>query len=428
MPMRRLRVPPSLRAWGRRRARRLAVAAERGLRAWERRPAATRRHASVAVGLGLMAVLGLVALSCAPRRPVPPPEPIYTPVSLQSVPGWAGDRLIEARPALSRSCARLATLPPARPMAPRGSAALRAVAGSVGDWQAACRRLDGVPADDADAFRAALERGFRAYAVTSTDASAHGLFTGYYEAHIHAARAPDARYRFPVYGPPDDLSVENGQGRHAATGDPYHSRAEIEDGALEGKAPVLFWADDPVDLHILHIQGSGQVTLPDGTGTRIGYAANNGRPFVGIGRLVSERGLADGRSMPAIRAWLRAHPEQGRALMRENGRYIFFREITGAGPIGALGVPLTPLRSLAVDPAVLPLGSLVWLSTTDPGGRPLRRLMAAQDTGSAIKGINRGDVFWGAGEAAFQQAGRMASPGRTWLLVPRAPGTDPLMM
>jgi membrane-bound lytic murein transglycosylase A len=411
----------------RRRALRFVVSLERGLRAWEARPARVRRRVTVAVGLGVAAALGGLAVSCAPRVAEPPPRAIYTPASLTALPGWTTDRVDEIRPALAQTCERLATQPPSRTLATRGPATLHTLAGTVADWQAACRRLATVPEGDAEAFRAAIQRQFRAYAITSSDASARGLFTGYYEAHIHAARARDGRYRIPVYGPPDDLIMANGQGTQAGGG-PYHTRAAIEDGALSGKAPVLFWADDPVDLHILHIQGSGQVTLPDGSRTRIGYAANNGQPFVGIGKLVRERGLTDGRSMPAIRAWLRANPEQGQALMRENPRYIFFREITGAGPIGALGVPLTPLRSLAVDPTIIPLGALVWLDTTDPDGRPLRRLMAAQDTGSAIKGINRGDVFWGAGETAFHQAGRMANPGRTWLLVPRTADLDPLMM
>lgn len=414
----------------RRAGRALAVAAARALHRWERKPARLRRRATVAVGVAMAGGLGLLALSCAPRVP-PPAQPLYAPVGLETLPGWRADRVTQARPALDRSCARINALPPDRPMAPQGHPDLQAIAGTARDWQAACAALTRVPADDPDALRRYLERRFSAFAVTSTDRSARGLFTGYYEAHIEATRERGGRYQVPVYGPPRDLVMDDGRGlrRTAAGTVPYHTRADIEDGALDGTAPVLFWAADAVDLHILHIQGSGQVTLPDGRRTRIGYAANNGQPFVGIGKLVRERGLADGGSMPAIRAWLRENPEAGAALMRENPRYIFFREIDGDGPIGALGAPLTPLRSLAVDPSVIPLGAPVWLDTTDPDGRPLQRLMAAQDVGSAIKGIVRGDVFWGAGEAAFQQAGRMAQPGRLFLLVPKPPrGPDPLMM
>lgn len=415
----------------RRLRRRALVASERGLRAWERYPARVRQRMTLAVGLGLIVVLALVAALLFWPRVAPPPEPRYSPISLDALPGWHTDAVTEARPALDRSCAKLTTLPADRLMAIQGHEALRAVTGRVADWQAACTRLASTPQDDPDAFRGFLVRTFQAYAVSSSARDAKGLFTGYYEAHINAARTQGGIYQYPVYGVPTDLIMEGGQGRRRVGGElrPYHDRAAIESGAIAQSAPVLFWAADPVDLHILHIQGSGQVTLPDGSRTRIGYAANNGQRFVGIGRLVRERGLADGGSMPAIRAWLRDNPDEGAALMRENPRYIFFREITGDGPIGAFGVPLTPLRSLAVDPVFLPLGSLVWLDTTDPDGRPLRRLMAAQDVGSAIKGINRGDVFWGSGEGAFQKAGRMASPGRTYLIVPRPTrGPDPLMM
>lgn len=375
----------------------------------------------VTAGLcALAAMAGVLAVSCAPRRPDPPPEPVYTPVALTSLPGWSDDRLIEARPALDRACAVLLKRDPAASLARDGSHAME-VGGSVASWQVLCRRLATVPADDAQGFRAFVEGNLTGLSVTPDRGRGRGLFTGYYEAHIRAARTRGGPYQVPVHGVPADLAMVDGQGRRAGPDEttPYHDRAAIEDGALEGKAPVLLWADDAVDLHILHIQGSGQVSLADGGRTRIGYAANNGRPFVGIGRLVRERGLADGGSMPAIRAWLRANPAQGRALMRENPRYIFFREITGDGPIGAMGLPLEPLRSLAVDPDVIPLGAPVWLETTDPDGRPLRRLMVAQDTGSAIKGVVRGDVFWGAGEGAFRQAGRMKSPGRYVLLVPR---------
>ncbi|MBB4312256.1 murein transglycosylase A [Roseospira marina] len=420
--------------WSRSRARDLTrhaqISAELALRRWETKPARFRQR--VTLGTGLALVVGIAGLTVwLWPRPAPPPEPHYTLVSLQALPGWPSDTVLEARPALDRSCAKLAKLSPDRSMAIQGHAALRAVTGTVANWQAVCARLDQVPADDPQAFRGFLLRAFAVYAVTSSDADAHGLFTGYFEAHIDAARTRGGRYTIPVYGPPKDLVMESGQGQRRVNGvlEPYTDRAAIEDGALEGKAPVLFWAADAVDLHILHIQGSGRVTLPDGRQTRIGYAANNGQPFVGIGRLVRERGLADGASMPAIRTWLRTHPEDGRALMRENPRYIFFREIAGTGPVGAFGVTLTPLRSLAVDPQFLPLGSLVWLDTTGPDGVPIQRLMAAQDVGSAIKGINRGDVFWGGGEAAFDKAGRMASPGQTYLLVPRPERpVDPLMM
>jgi len=407
--------------------RRWAVASERGLRQWERVPARTRQIVSVSLAVVVLIAMGIMAWSCAPRQPAPPPEPIYSPVSFDALPGWVDDPVEEVRPALERTCARLATLPPERPMATDPRPSLRAVVGRAAAWQHACRQLERVAPGHPASFRQYLERTFQAYAVTSTDPDARGLFTGYYEADIRASRSRHGPYQVPIYGVPEDLEMVGGQGQRA-DGNRYPDRAAIETGAIEGAAPVLFWADDPVDLHILHIQGSGRVTLPDGSTTRIGYAANNGHGFVGIGGLLRDRELADGSSMPAIRAWLKANPEQGRAIMRENPRYIFFREIQGEGPIGAFGVPLTPLRSLAIDPGVIPLGALVWLETRTPDGAPMQRLMAAQDTGSAIKGINRGDVFWGSGEAAFQQAGRMARPGRLFLLLPKSFGLDPVML
>jgi membrane-bound lytic murein transglycosylase A len=201
-------------------------------------------------------------------------------------------------------------------------------------------------------------------------------------------------------------------------------RAAIAGGALDGRGLELLWVDDPVDAFILHIQGSGRVTLPDGAVVRLGYAGNNGHAYVAIGRLMRARGLlpADEINMPAIARWLRANPVAGAALMAENPRYIFFRERVGAGPIGAQGVALTPGRSLAVDDALIPLGAPLWLDTTGPppGGGPLRRLVIAQDTGSAIKGAVRGDLFWGAGADAFEAAGRMNQRGRYYILLPQA--------
>ena len=203
---------------------------------------------------------------------------------------------------------------------------------------------------------------------------------------------------------------------------PYYTRAQIAEGALAERDLELIWSDDPVDVFFLHVQGSGVVELPDGGTQRVGYAANNGHDFTAIGRELIRSGALDGQSMSmqAIRDWLRAHPERADDLMRRNARYIFFREIHGPGPIGAQGVALTAGRSLAVDPSFLPLGAPLYLSTTYPAtDEPLNRLMVAQDTGGAIKGPVRGDFFWGSGESALAQAGRMKQEGRYWLLLPK---------
>jgi membrane-bound lytic murein transglycosylase A len=205
---------------------------------------------------------------------------------------------------------------------------------------------------------------------------------------------------------------------------PYYTRAEIEDGALDKDKLAFLWAKDPADVFFLHVQGSGLVTLPDGEVTRVGFEAHNGHDFVGIGRLLLDRKLIEPghASAQGIRAWMRENPEKARQIMRENPRYIFFRPIDGEGPIGAQGVALTPGRSLAVDTRYIPLGAPIWLDTTWPGQRdePLRRLMVAQDVGGAIKGVVRGDFFWGPGEAALEYAGRMKQDGRYWLLLPRS--------
>ena len=205
--------------------------------------------------------------------------------------------------------------------------------------------------------------------------------------------------------------------------EPYPARASIVSGKLDGALPVLLWLDDLADAFVLHIQGSGRVRLAGGGTVRVGYDGNNGHPFVSIGRKMLDRGLIEPKdaSMQAIRRWLRANPKKARALLDEYPRYIFFREIEGEGPIGAQGVALTPGRSLAVDPQFVPLGAPLWLDTSQPGSseKPLRRLVVAQDVGSAILGVVRGDLFWGTGEAALEEAGRMKQPGQYYLLLPR---------
>jgi membrane-bound lytic murein transglycosylase A len=210
---------------------------------------------------------------------------------------------------------------------------------------------------------------------------------------------------------------------------PYHSRAEIEGGALAGRELELLWVDDAIAKFFLQIQGSGQVRLDDGRVVRVGYATQNGHPYRAIGRDLIEIGALtrDEVSLQTIRAWLQAHPRDAAAIMARNRSYIFFQEhpelAAADGPLGAQGVPLTAGRSLAVDRRYVPLGVPLWLETSVPapeGPAPLRRLMVAQDTGGAIKGVVRGDVFWGGGERAEAVAGRMKSTGRYAVLLPRA--------
>jgi membrane-bound lytic murein transglycosylase A len=287
------------------------------------------------------------------------------------------------------------------------------------DWRPLCEAEH--PADAAGWFASNFEL------VRIGDGAA--FVTGYFEPQILGSRTRIEGYDVPIYGKPEDL-VEQDAATAAATGTPrrgrvengivipYYERAEIEDGALAGRGLEIAWAKDPVDLFFLEIQGSGRLLLPDGTIMRIGYAGQNGREYVGIGRLMRDRGLLQPgeTNMQGITAWLRAHPEEGRALMRENKSYIFFRELTGAGPPGALGVAVTPRATVAADPHYVPLGApvLLQLDRAEASG-----LWVAQDTGGAIKGPNRFDTFWGAGDEAARIAGGMQGRGSAWILVPK---------
>jgi membrane-bound lytic murein transglycosylase A len=364
---------------------------------------------------------------------VPPEKPAerlnLAPVEFADLPGWGADDAAQALSALARSCARLDGLPPDRPLDPD----LRS-AGTVAQWRAICAAL---PAG-AGAARAYFERWFQPYRAAGND-GAQGLFTGYYEPELKGSRQPGGRFTVPLYGVPADLvQIDLGQfapdlkGRSIAGRvehgrlRPYPDRARIEAAHLKDKGLEILWLDDPVDAFFLQVQGSGRVVLPDGGAVRVGFAGHNGHGYVPIGRLLIEGGKVprENMSMQAIRDWLRANPAEAQELMRRNPRYVFFRELASAdtpdGPIGAHGVALTPGRSLAVDRRFVPLGVPLWLDTTDPDGRPLRRLMVAQDVGGAIQGPVRGDIFFGAGEAALEQAGRMRSPGAYYLLLPRS--------
>jgi len=250
--------------------------------------------------------------------------------------------------------------------------------------------------------------------------------TGYYEPEIEGSRVPLPGY-VPIYRVPSDLirctkpDGTTGRGRIDQTGTCtlYFTRAEIEDGALAGRGLELAWAKDPVDLFFVEIQGSGRVRMPDGSVMRIGYAGQNGRDYVAIGRLLRDRGLLPpgGATMQAIKDWIRAHPDEGKALMRENLSYIFFKELTGPGPIGSLNVPVTPRATVATDPNFVPLGAPIYLHKAD---RPeIHGLWVAQDVGGAIKGPNRFDTFWGAGPEAVAIAGGMSATGEALILLPK---------
>lgn len=355
----------------------------------------------------------------------------WTPTEFAALPGWADDCHAEALPALRRSCERLAR------RADTDSLGAGGLAGTVADWRPVCAALAAL-ADGTEA-RAFLERWF-----TPHRADAEGLFTGYYEPTLAAAPRRSDAYATPLHARPDDLvSVALGDFRADLAGErvagrvvdgrlrPYPSRREIAAGALDGRGLEIAWAADPVDAFFLQIQGSGRLAFADGTVARVGYDGQNGRPYTAIGRVLAAEGALarEEVSMQSIRAWLAANPDRAEAVMNANASYVFFRPIAGDGPIGAQGAALTPGRSLAVDLRFTPLSVPVWVDTTAPtpdgaGARPLRRLMVAQDTGGAIRGPMRGDVFWGAGAEAAAVAGRMNSRGRYYLLLPRSLAGD----
>jgi membrane-bound lytic murein transglycosylase A len=286
------------------------------------------------------------------------------------------------------------------------------------DWAAVCAEAATVAPENASAF-------FRDRFDWISVGNGKAFATGYYEPEIAGSREPQPGY-VPVYRVPPDLTRctrpdgQTGRGRIDETGACvlYFHRAEIEDGALANKGLELAWAADPIELFFLHIQGSGRVRFPDGSVMRIGYADQNGREYVAIGRLLRERNILPpgGASMQAIAAWMRANPEAGRTLMRENPSYIFFRELTGPGPLGALNLPVTPRATVAADPKFVPLGAPVFLAVNRPEAYGF---WIAQDTGGAIKGPNRFDTFWGAGSEATRIAGGMSADGVALVLVPK---------
>lgn len=372
----------------------------------------------------------LCLAGCVPPASVTTPATL-TPIGFDALPGWSADNAWSAVPALLRSCGGLADLPAGQPLGGAGDA-LR-LAGTSAQWTGLCSAAEQLrPADDAGA-RAFFERWFQPYAIT-VNGSSDALFTGYYEPEVQGSRRRGGAYQTPILALPTDLVQASNPAGGKTVGRssdgqivPYYDRAQIVGGALDNRRLELFWLADPIDAFVLQIQGSGRIRLPNGAIARVGYAGQNGQTYVPIGRRLIERGemTADQVSMQSIRAWLVAHPDQAAALMNENPAYVFFRELPGLptneGAPGSFGVPLTPGRSLAVDRSLLPLGAPVFIETTDPlNASSIQRLTMAQDTGGAIKGALRGDVYFGWGAEAEDRAGKMRQHGRIWLLLPRA--------
>ena len=353
-------------------------------------------------------VPAIAALAIGLVRDTGPPRLTLMPVGFDRLVGWAVDNVAVGLPAFVKSCARILSEGDSEPFGPTQAGV---DFGQVGDWRAVCREAAAVPPGDAAAARRFFETGFTPMAVADYGAR-EGLFTGYFEIGLNGSWQQHGRYQSPIYRRPPDLGAG-----------PRYSRAQIENGALAGRGLELLWVDDPIDAFFLQIQGSGRVRLEDGQTIGLGYDGQNGLLYVSVGRLLVERGQIsrDKLTMASIRAWMREHPEAGAALRREDPSYVFFRKVKGEGPIGAERVVLTPARSLAVDRAYIPLGVPIWLDADEQfvPNESVRRLVVAQDTGGAIKGPVRGDLFWGAGKAAGDRAGEMDARGGYYLLLPR---------
>lgn len=353
--------------------------------------------------LTVAALLTLAACGTTPSRngePIVREQARWIPTGWHELPGWDRDAVRAAWPALLGSCQRPAQA-----------------------WARLCAAVPREPPGSDAQARDWLVKHLQPYRVESPDGNTGGLATGYYEPMIDALRRPAGAFRWALYSPPADL----------ATRRPYWTRQQLDtlptaQASLRGRE--IAYVADPLDALILQIQGSGRVriTEPDGRvrTARLAFAGHNYQPYQSVGRWLIEQGeLKPGQaSWPAIRDWARRNPGRVDALLWANPRYVFFREEPlpdpALGPRGAMGVPLTPGRSIAVDPRSIPYGTPVWIDTTEPmGNQPLQRLVLAQDTGSAIVGAVRADFFWGWGAEASEQAGRMKQPLRMWALWPR---------
>ncbi|MCK4509815.1 MAG: murein transglycosylase A [Desulfuromonadales bacterium] len=385
--------------------------------------------------LSLLIIVGVLLISACARPPEPPPVvekpvvakpvteegvPTLQPVAWQEVSGWQKDNPSLALGAFLKSCSALRWRP---------------------QWQSSCQEAAALEHASKAEVRTFFERNFVPHQVSQSNGSNDGLLTGYYVPDLKGSRTASADYPYPLYHRPDDLLVIDLSDLYPDLGNyrlrgrvegnrvvPYWGRSDIDGQSQPLVGQELFWVADAVELFFLHIQGSGRIMLDNGERVMVNYADQNGHPYRSIGKYLIDRGAMsrDQMSMQNIRAWVRDNPSESGMVLNQNPSYVFFRELDGAvqSPPGALGVPLTPGRSLAVDRRYIPLGAPVFVETTWPNSeQPLQRLMMAQDTGGAIKGRIRGDFFWGMGDQAGEQAGRMKQPAKFWVFLPRVAST-----
>ncbi|HQY74681.1 MAG TPA: MltA domain-containing protein [Aestuariivirga sp.] len=371
--------------------------------------------------------MGLACLFAISLAMTAEAKPVFTAVPFAEIKGWADDDHAAALAAFQKSCAEIKA---------KGHAFERQVryGGKRADWLAVCES-----AAEAKSARQFFEENFTPLKVADP-ASPEGLFTGYYEPEAEGSLTPGNGYEVPIYRKPDDLvgfdaATEKRLGvkyGRMLNGKPagYLTRREIEKGALHGRGLEIVWLKSWVDAFFIHVQGSGRIRFEDGSSMRLAYGAKSGQPYTGIGGVLVERGALtrDTMSMQSLRKWMKDNPGEARQLMWENKSFVFFREVKvddpALGAPGAQQVSLTPLRSLAIDRSLWVFGTPVWLDAEVPSGpgggmENFRHLMVAQDTGTAIKGHVRGDVYWGWGEKAASVAGQMKSPGTMIVLLPK---------
>ena len=389
----------------------------------------------------LIFLLILVTMSCAkrvvkPNLPSSPPpqttevKPTEKPTEpakiadysllkqakWEDIDGLLADDLSAAWPAWLQSCSSLINKP---------------------QWQTACSAAKAMSKPNNAAVIAYLTNYFEVYAASNADGTDSGMITGYYQPLLKGSRKKSAQNPYPLYKAPKDLvtveladvypDLKYKRIRGKLVGNkllPYNTRAEIEANPSPLAGAELVWINDIIDVFFLQIQGSGLVQLENGEQAHVGYADQNGHPYNSIGRILVDRGelTLDQASMQGIKTWAKNNPQKLRDLLNSNPSYVFFRELPAGlpGPIGALGVPISAERSVAIDPKFVPLGAPIFLSTTEPNSQsPLKRLMLAQDTGGAIKGGVRADFFWGAGNEAGEKAGAMKQQGKIWVLLPK---------
>ena len=401
------------------------------------------RHPSLLLGLAI----GIAAITSIGLwyHAAPKPDATITLKALpfSQLPGWQSTHALKSLQTLQLSCQFLLKKSPSQPVGNRWLAL------QAKDWLPLCQAASTVPNHTEAAAKLFFETWFQPMEFTrhsssnlnsAYQCSLKGLFTGYYLPEFPGSVTQSTEYPVPIYGVPDNLLQINLNdfdpqlpsrslmGRvHNRRILPYYSRKEIDQGAIADNAPILAYVHNPIDRVIIEIQGSAILNLTNGKQMTLGYASKNGLPYTPIGRVLLERHLlpAEQISLQSIRAYLTRHPEQQAEVIHQNRSFVFFQIMSKKGAVGTQGTQLTPGYSLAVDPEWVPLGMPVWLSTTYPDPhtntqQPLQRLMIAQDTGGAIKGTVRGDVYWGSGEDATSIAGKMKSPGRYWLLVPKS--------